>query len=89
MNIIGEMKTFQEIYPRNISLDLNTSNNLNGNIAQTYRNGVTFEVPFLIVTCVLGYIGNFLVLLVYSRKKYRPFNAGLYILNLAVGKWHN
>ncbi|XP_072039826.1 QRFP-like peptide receptor [Amphiura filiformis] len=51
----------------------------------THNDGIRFEVPFLIVTCIIGYVGNFLVLIVYSRKKYRRSNAALYILNLAVG----
>ncbi|XP_038075523.1 nociceptin receptor-like [Patiria miniata] len=44
-----------------------------------------FEVPFLFVVFVLGVVGNFFVLVVYSRKRYRRSNAALYILNLALG----
>ena len=48
--------------------------------------GIRFEVYFLTTVCFLGFIGNALVLVVYSNKKHRRSNAGLYVLNLAVGK---
>ena len=55
--------------------------------ASSIDTGIHFEIPFLIITCVCGLVGNFLVLAVYSRTKYRRrSNAAHYILNLAVGK---
>lgn len=50
-------------------------------------NTVEFEVPYLTFVCILGIIGNAIVLLVYTRQPFRKSNATLYILNLAVGMY--
>ncbi|XP_070560087.1 somatostatin receptor type 2-like [Ptychodera flava] len=46
---------------------------------------VQYEIPFLTTVCVVGFIGNLLVVAVYSQKKARRHNSSLYILNLAIG----
>ncbi|XP_070560088.1 delta-type opioid receptor-like [Ptychodera flava] len=44
-----------------------------------------YEVPYLTTVCVVGFIGNFFVVAVYSQKRSRQHNSSLYILNLAAG----
>ncbi|XP_070559960.1 allatostatin-A receptor-like [Ptychodera flava] len=44
-----------------------------------------FEIPYLLTVCLIGFIGNILVLLVYSKEKFRKSNAVLYVISLAVG----
>ncbi|XP_038076701.1 somatostatin receptor type 5-like [Patiria miniata] len=48
-----------------------------------YKPG--YEVPLLTVVCLLGFTGNFLVWMIYSKPKYRKSNAAIYILSLAAG----
>ncbi|XP_038076700.1 somatostatin receptor type 4-like [Patiria miniata] len=48
-----------------------------------YKPG--YEVPLLTVVCLLGFTGNFMVWMVYSKPKYRKSNAAIYILSLAAG----
>ena len=47
---------------------------------------IAFELPFLISVCVTGFLGNTLVIMVYSKRKSRRSNAAMYILNLAASK---
>ncbi|XP_077998845.1 allatostatin-A receptor-like [Glandiceps talaboti] len=49
------------------------------------EEGHRFEVPFLVNICIIGFIGNLLVCMVYSQRRYRRSNASIYVLNLAAG----
>ncbi|XP_070560089.1 melatonin receptor type 1B-B-like [Ptychodera flava] len=58
---------------------------INGSQGDSSSDRTDFEVPFLTSVCVIGFLGNILVLAVYSRKRSLGHSSSLYMLNLAIG----
>ena len=47
---------------------------------------VNYELPLLVVVCILGFAGNLTTVLVYTKPRYAKSNAAVYILSLAAGE---